>query len=130
MQEKYLRGLRDVHDGESGDWNFGTSFFMVVASIVLTLILFGIREYYKRKYQVEICPLPNILSRRSQQINDDRAFAQELQRQLNSQNDEIYLEAKRRDRKEWYISYVKPYTMVSFDLWFLSLTKAQNVFLI
>ena len=97
--------------------HFGLFIFLVACSISL-VIMFSmiIREYYWRKYGVDVCPGtgPRGRSRNvASQIMSDQAMAVELQRQLNEEIREQERLEKRKERRAWYESYIKPYTMVS-----------------
>ena len=97
--------------------HFGLFIFLVACSISF-VIMFSmiIREYYWRKYGVDVCPGtgPRGRSRNiASQIMSDQAMAVELQRQLNEEIREQERLEKRKERRAWYESYIKPYTMVS-----------------
>jgi hypothetical protein len=104
----------DVQDADQGflEGVFGVAFFMVIAVVAALIMLIFIREYYVRKYQVDICPMLNLFTGRDRQEQRDRALAEELQRQLDLEQQKPDLEAKRKDRREWYESFIKSYTMV------------------
>lgn len=118
----YLRALQDSetsseplalttsHQNNRG-FEFSLSFVVSIVAAVFLCLCF--REYYRKKYQVDFCPVLVIKPRRETQEDGDRAYAQELQRQLDLENSQVELEAKRKDRREWYESYIVPYTMVS-----------------
>lgn len=126
----YLRALQDITNSteatinpladeeDSADHAFEFSFVStIVAAIILLMCL---REFYVRRYGVDFCPAFQMFHftgsnhRPGQsQVDRDRAYAQEVQRQLDLENHEAELEAKRKDRKEWYEAYVVPFTMVS-----------------
>jgi hypothetical protein len=99
----------------------GLFIFLVAFGFALAIVLtVAIREYYLRKYGVDVCP--GIGNRQSHshsrhvnrnQIQTDEELAQELQRQLNEETREQDRLEKRKERREWYVSYIKPYTMVS-----------------
>jgi hypothetical protein len=107
--------FEDVQDADQGflEGVFGVSFFMFISVVTALIMLIFIREYYIRKYQVDMCPMLNLCPRRDRQEQRDRALAEELQRQLDLEQQEPDLEAKRKDRREWYESFIRSYTMVS-----------------
>jgi len=119
----YLRALQDSNSTNSTEIIFPTveeeavvdsSFeFSFVSTLVAAMFLIlCIREYYVRRYGVDFCPVFHLFpSRQEQQVDGDRAYAEELQRQLDAENHEAELEARRKDRREWYEAYVVPYTM-------------------
>lgn len=88
--------------------------FKFVSSLVAAVFLIlCVREFYVRRYGVDFCPVFHLFPGRRAQIERDEAYAAEVQRQLNVENHEADLEARRKDRKEWYEAFVVPYTMVS-----------------
>ena len=92
---------------------FGLFIFLVSLSIALAFFLFMfLRKRCWTKYG-------NSQERRTQtnQIQSDEELAQELQRQLNEETREQDRLEKRKERREWYVSYIKPYTMVRFKWW-------------
>ena len=124
----YLRALQDLNITNtttneidpslaSGDDEGMNDFeFSFVSSIVaVVFVILCLREFYVRRYGVDFCPVVQLCSRRNgsqTQEDRDRAYAQEVQRQLDLENHEAELEAKRKDRREWYEAFVIPYTMV------------------
>lgn len=93
---------------------FGVAFFMIIAIVTALIILIFVREFYVRKYQIDICPCLELCPKRNRQERRDRRLAENLQRQLDlEQQDPNVLEGNRKDRREWYESYITPYTMVS-----------------
>lgn len=115
--------LKDENDqsGTTG-WNFadqrfGAFIFVVSGTIALVLLLIiFLREFYWRKYRVDLCP--NFRrGRRRQHQNDqmdaDREMAEELQQRLNEELREAERLAKRKERQAWYEIFIKDYTMVS-----------------
>jgi hypothetical protein len=109
--------FEDVQDADQGllEGVFGISFYMAISVVTALIMLIIIREYYVRKYQVDICPMLNLCPGRARQEQCDRALAEELQlqRQLDLEQQEPDLEARRKDRREWYEYFIKSYTMVS-----------------
>ena len=108
---------------------FGLFIFIVACSISLVIILsMVVREYYWRKYGVDVCPGTGPRGRAanvSNQIMSDQAMAMELQRQINEEIREQERLEKRKERRAWYESYIKPYTMVSS---FQSFSVVRSVF--
>ena len=94
-------------------------FFVVV---VLFLII-GLRDHYSRKYGYDIFDRWGQTWRQWRQNNDqvesDRALAEELQRRLNEDEREAERLAKRKEREEWYSMYINDFTMVRL-IFFLS----------
>jgi hypothetical protein len=119
----------------------GLFIFLFAFVFALAIILFMIiREYYWRKYGINVCVClrstgtnsgtngesrprtPRHLRRQvhqdqtnqNNQIQSDEELAQELQRQLNEETREQDRLEKRKERREWYVFFIKPYTMVSY----------------
>lgn len=127
----YLRALQDIMNNStdttnplveteesSVDYSYEFSFVSTLVAVLFLLLL--IREFYVRRYGVDFCPvfhlfpsINNNSSSRQSQVDQDRAYAQEVQRQLDLENHEAELEQKRKERREWYESFIVPYTMVS-----------------
>lgn len=103
---------------------FGLFIFLVAfGAAMLICLMVVVREFYWRKYGVDMCPsisrnANNGASRaaRAHQLVRDRELAQELQMQLNEEMREQERLAKREERREWYLQYLKPFTVVSFIL--------------
>jgi hypothetical protein len=112
--------LKDEDDlsGTTG-WNFADqrfgAFVFVVAGSAAVILLFVIflREFYWRKYGVDLCP--SYWNRRgaNEQMDQDRVMAEELQRRLNDEEREAAHMNKRKERRAWYESFIKDYTVVS-----------------
>ena len=100
------------------DEHFGL-FLVLVASITTMILLLAklIREYYWKKFGIDICHriMPRAPTSQSQsgQIRHDRNVAEVLQRQLNEAERERFRESKRKERQLWYESFMKPFTYVS-----------------
>ena len=101
--------------------HFGLFVFIIAASIgVVILIGVAFREHFWKKYRVDVCP-GNFRRRNSgergqdSQIARDHELAAELQRQLNEEAREEDRLEKRKERTEWYVSFLKPYTVVSLS---------------
>jgi hypothetical protein len=85
---------------------------VAIVSIVLLFVIFN-REFYLRKHGVDICAVFVCRSRGGQtRLESDRAFAEELQRRLNEEEREAERVVKRDERRLWYESYIKAFTMV------------------
>jgi hypothetical protein len=121
-----LRSLQDVTDyvtgGDSSDFidkRFGIFVFVVAGSAVVILFVgMMVREYYWRKYGVDVCPTysPRIRRQNSAELGRDRAVAQALQRQLNEEEREAERQVKRKERRTWYETYIMSFTMVSIHI--------------
>jgi len=122
----------DEQDGSNSnntpfiDERLGLIIFLVstITSVVLVLTMV-IREYYFKKYGIDVCPLFGqshtrqevaAMERRrrlnSEQQDADRALAEELQRQLNEEEREAERMVKRKERRRWYEYFMKPYCMI------------------
>jgi len=100
-------------DGGFADQRFGLFVFLVAGGVAIVILaLLTLRECYWKKYGRDLC-----LTRRRRtdaaQLGRDRALAEALQRQLNEEEREAGREAKRKERRLWYESYIIPFTMVS-----------------
>ena len=101
------------------DENFGAFLFLIVGSASCFLLFaFFLREFYFRRYNISFGSgfFLRFLRSNRQTLEDlqrDRVVAEELQRQLNEEERENERKAKREERRIWYESYIKPYTMVS-----------------
>ena len=107
------------------DERLGLIIFLVstITSIALVLTMI-VREYYFKRYGVDVCPLfasnsareRDALDRRrradSEQHERDWALANQLQMQLNDEGREAERIIKRKERRKWYEYYLKPYCMV------------------
>ncbi|CAJ1951406.1 unnamed protein product [Cylindrotheca closterium] len=118
----YLRSLQDSNStetipmGEEGevlitgdDWSFEFTFVSTLVAVIVVILC--IREYYVRRYGVDFCPVFHLFRSHQAQVDRDRVYAEEVQRQLDSENQEADLEARRKERREWYEAYLVPYTM-------------------
>jgi hypothetical protein len=97
------------------DQRFGAFVFVVAgaAALVLLIVIF-LREFYWRKYGVNLCP--SFLGFRridNEQMGRDRIMAEELQRRLNDEERESERVSKRKERRAWYEDFIKDSTMVS-----------------
>ncbi len=104
--------------GEQEDWDFndkrfGVSIFAVAGTIaVILMFIIFLREVYFRKYGMQCCFMFRRRRQRDDQVDGDRAMAEELQRRLNEEEREAERVAKRDEREAWYKIYIKDYTMV------------------
>lgn len=89
------------------------AFVVIIASVItfMTLGAMALRNYYWKKYGVDIFAQSGHGSRR-QQLESDRALAEELQRRVNDEEREKERIMKRNDRRDWYEQYIKDFTMV------------------
>ena len=108
------------------DERLGLIIFLVstITSIALVLTMI-VREYYFKRYGVDVCPIfsssspqeRDALDRRrradSEQHDRDWALANELQMQLNEDEREAVRAIKRKERRMWYAYFLEPYCMVS-----------------
>jgi hypothetical protein len=108
------------------DERLGLIIFLVstITSIALVLVMV-VREYYFKRYGVDVCPLfasnsaqeRDAMDRRrradSEQHNADWALAEQLQRQLNEEGREAERITKRKERRKWYEYSLKSRCMVS-----------------
>lgn len=97
------------------DQRFG-AFVFVVAITATIIVVFAVflREFYYRKYGLDPCPGYWRRRRLDEQLDADRQMAEELQRRLNEEEREEERLAKRKERRVWYETFIKDYTMVSF----------------
>lgn len=112
--------LKDPSD-ESGStgWHFADqrfgAFVFVVAGSAMFILFFAIflREFYWRKYGVDLCPSYRGGNRRreTEQESSDRLMAEELQRRLNEEEREAERLSKRKERRTWYEIYIRDFTM-------------------
>jgi hypothetical protein len=103
---------------------FGLFIFLVAFGACLLIILgLMLRHVYWKKFGVDVCPgvprwpsspgtTSNSRAERARQLIRDRQLAQELQSQLNEEMREQDRLAKRQERREWYLLYLKPFTAV------------------
>ena len=122
--------------GSFAEERFGLYIFVILGAVALALVaLFATREFYLNKYNYDIFFLKSrgggripehdgsthSYTRRQlglgpsapSHIESDRELAEELQRRLNEEEREAERMQKRADRREWYSTYLKPFTMVS-----------------
>ena len=107
-------GLQGTSDGFLSD-RFGLFLFCVVGTTSIVLFLLCVlREYSLRKYGGGggSCGRRGPATEQDAQIQRDQEMAEELQRQLNEEGREEERIAKRKERREWYEYFMKPYTMV------------------
>jgi hypothetical protein len=95
------------------DDRFGLYVFTVAGCVALAVILLlSVREFYLSKYNFDIFPFAYRRRSTPSHLDSDREMAEELQRQLNEEEREADRMKKRAERKEWYQSYLNPFTMV------------------
>ena len=111
------------------DERLGLIIFLVstITSIALVGVMI-VREYYFKRYGVDVCPLfasnsaqeRDAFDRRrradSEQHDRDWALANQLQMQLNDEGREVERTVKRKERRKWYEYFLKPHCMVSLML--------------
>jgi hypothetical protein len=105
--------------------HFGLFMFAIVAGMtVLVLASLFIREYYYRRYGIDVCPgtgprgrADGTTATSAAQMRRDEELAQVLQRQLNDELREQDRVSKRQERQAWYEAYIKPLTMVRAIRW-------------
>lgn len=108
---------------DDGEWHFfdqrlGAFIFFIAGACALTLlVMLFVRDYYWRHNGQSLCRFFRWRSppQSNEDLHRDRAIAEELQRQLNQEERETERQAKRNDRRKWYESYMKPFTVVSFE---------------
>mmetsp|Transcript_70555 Transcript_70555/g.106744 ORF Transcript_70555/g.106744 Transcript_70555/m.106744 type:complete len:397 (-) Transcript_70555:287-1477(-) len=102
----------ETDDGKFSDDRFGLYVFMIAGSVTLAVILLlTIREFYLSKYNFDILPFAHRRRSTPAHLDSDREMAEELQRQLNEEEREAERMKKRAERREWYQSYMNPFTM-------------------
>jgi hypothetical protein len=119
-----LRTRRRLRGNEQSSLNDTTStsqqnlsaFVFLIAASATFMLLFVIfyREYYWRKHRVDTCSgYGRCRSRRQRQVDRERARqGDEVQRRRNQErNEEQTLQCN--ERRLWYESYIKTFTMVS-----------------
>jgi hypothetical protein len=101
-------------DGSSTNQSFGTFVVFVIActagSIAILLFAIFLRELYWRtcganKWHGD---------RRDARLESDRALAEEIQRRFNEDEEQRII--KENERRAWYESYMKKFTMVRDSL--------------
>eukprot|EP00980_Cylindrotheca_fusiformis_P030586 scaffold25076_cov122-Cylindrotheca_fusiformis.AAC.1 len=95
--------LRGVH---------GVAFVLIVTITMVMFLILIVRKCYLYKYQVDLCPSLAFSRHSNRRDQDGWAMTDEMQRQLDlERQDPNRIEAIRKDRREWYESYIKPFTM-------------------
>jgi len=123
MTTRRLRGNEIVsHDGHDASGGGGgtsqqnlSAFVFLIAASATFMLLFVIfyREYYWRKHGVDTCSgYGRCRSRRQRQVDRERAIGDEVQQRRNQERDEEHT-LLCNERRLWYESYIKTFTMVS-----------------
>jgi hypothetical protein len=120
MKEPYWMPTSAPKDaqGTNSDFSFANAglgaYVFLIAGSATAIILFVIflREIYWRKYGVDISPGCLCCRRRDDHLESDRALAEEVQRRFNEEEREAERITKQNERRVWYESYMKKFTMV------------------
>lgn len=117
LEQSVTTTITTAEEGSGGmvDQQFGLFIFLVAFSLALSFVLcMAIRRYFtgKSHWRQQHSNHQNETNQNNQ-IQSDEELAQELQRQLNEESREQDRLEKRKERRDWYVSYIKPYTMVS-----------------
>ena len=115
MVQSLLRGLSHTNDGDGNTHNGdsdGLGGQQRVFALTVFAISFLILVFRNKLRNVKICPNWSLCIRLEERRRQrhDLMLAQILQQRLNEETAD--LEATRKDRKEWYENFVKPYTVV------------------
>lgn len=112
------------HDESFMEESLGFIIFVMatITTVVLVFVIF-LREYYFKRYGVDVCPKLSLQQRDArsrrrradtEQHEGDRALAEQLQRQLNEEERETDRMLKRQERRQWYQFYLQQFTMVRY----------------